>query len=144
MELEISRHRDQVDWSSPAVDPLDFPVPTIFECQTMKILARDHRTGEQQLVKALLKRGQGTHSAQSDNAYLLKKTISRSGDGQEKTWAAVVLVPASSGTRSSAGHESPVDAHWESTNRIVAIQVSSWRTLSHSNKQRLVQVGFEF
>lgn len=141
MELEVSRHRDNMDWSSDAVDPLEFPIPAIMKSQTRKIMARDHRTGEQHVVKALLR--QETH-ANNDHgsAYLLKRVVSKSEGCREKMWAAIVLQPASKEASSSTeSPKSPFDVHWETTTQIVTIRVCSWVDLPRLDRQRLVHVS---
>ena len=142
MDQEISRHRDHMDWSSPAVDPLEFPIPAILKSHRMKILARDHRTGEQHVVKALLRQERYT-SSKCHSAYLLKRAISKSGGGgREETWAAIVLRPVANETSSSGEQsKSPFGAVWETTTKIVAIRVCLWKSFPQLERQRLAQVG---
>lgn len=132
MELELSEHRDKCDRSSPAVSSLPFPIPTIFKSQTIKIMARDHRTGEQHVVQALMRR----ESENSVSAYLLKKVTSRSKESGEKTWAAVVLEPISN----KSSPTNPFGVYWKTSNKIVTVRVCAWTELSCCEKQRLMQV----
>ena len=140
MELELSQHRDKCDRSSPAVSSLPFPIPAIFRSRTMKIMARDHRTGEQHVVKALLRR-ESHNDAHHTSAYLLKKVMSRSEKGREKTWAAVVLEPISAkSSPTTAGRKSPFGVHWKTSNKIVTVRVCAWLEFSGVEKERLMQV----
>lgn len=137
VDHDVIRLVDEIDSDSPPADPLQFPVPTFLPCSRRKILAWDPRTGEKHAVKALVKRQPKNAFPVTETAYFLKTVLSRSGEGQETTWAAVVLQLE----RGDPHKKEPAKSRWTSTGNLVAIRVSSWKKLSVQNKQCLLQVS---
>ena len=140
-----------IDRSSPPADALEFPAPSLFLCRQVNVLAKDHRTGQRHLVKALVKTERtssytctSTNNGNGDCAYFLKQVVSRTDDGCAKIWAAVVLKAVISRYQNKdVTQRSPplFDLDWESTEKMVAIRVYSWQILDRKKKQKLAQVG---
>ena len=129
----------EIDFSSPAEELLEFPVPTISLCRRVNVLAKDHRNKGRHLIKALVKR-QPTFSRNYEYAYFLKRIISKSGNGGDTTWAAVVLKSLRGRYQAeSSVHRSPFDIEWESTDKIVTVRVCSWQNRTLQEKGTLFQ-----
>jgi hypothetical protein len=141
------RVADVIDQFSPPADALEFPTPSLFLCRQVNVLAKDHRTGQNHLVKALVKTEQSSYTCSNGNgdcAYFLKQLVSRTGDGCAKIWAAVVLKAVKSRHQNKGTTERSLplfDLDWESTEKMVAIRVYSWQFLDRQKKQKIVQVG---
>jgi len=135
MDLSTSQ-RDQVDWSSHAIAPLDFPTPNVsISSGPQKVFARDHRTGETHLIKVVM-----SSNRETERAYLLKQVLSVSHDRSEKTWAAVVLAPYSAPPTARGNDVDFVfDVNWQSTDEIFTVRVSSYKNLSALSRKRIIR-----
>lgn len=141
---ESEYHDEEEAWempaSGPAVRPLDFPSPAVHRCVRTCQHAVDHRSGLVFFLKNILVRvGQSRLTPPPDQAYLIKKRLSKSIYGDVRL--GVILRRVNATRRQSPltnlNEPNAPGAEWESTEEMVAIKVSSWEKMKHLRGRHL-------
>jgi len=119
--------------AGPAARPLEFPTPTVHRACRKTCRALDHRTGRiYKLNNVLLHSG----TKHPQEAYLIRKKIAKSIYGVVRI--CVVLKPRRKGEKNwELSEEDDRDVKWISTDRIVAIKISSWARMAQFHGRHL-------
>lgn len=130
-DCDPSLHYQDVEQSGFPVRPLEFPTPTVSDCELRTVPALDHRTGQSRLIENVLVRKRREPKTPFDRAYLIRKKICKTTYGSVRL--AVVL-----NTRDYSDEGPDVEeVPWKSTDELVAIKISCWSKLRQLRAQSL-------
>lgn len=120
--------------AGPAAHPLEFPTPTVHRACRKSFRALDHKTGHIHKLNNIVLRSSGT----TNEAYVIRKTIAKSIYGVIRI--GVVLKPRRQGSKTGGwvlNEEDDREVKWVSTNRRVAIKISSWEKMAQFRGKHL-------
>jgi len=132
--LHAALRYDDVAASGPPARPLDFPAPTVYRCEKVDILARDHRSGSIHSLKNVIIRSElDNFGRRSDVAYLVKKKLGKSVYGTIKLCIVLKrcepVIIREMEERQDSSPPSMVEEErieWESTDLKAVIKASEW------------------
>jgi hypothetical protein len=132
--LHAALRYEDVAASGPPARPLDFPAPTVYRCEKVNVLARDHRSGTVHSLKNVIIRSElDNFGRRSDVAYLVKKKLGKSVYGSIKL--CIVLKrchPEKTNETEDRRDSAPCSLmdeeriEWESTDLKAVVKASEW------------------
>lgn len=132
--LHASLHYNDVASSGPAARPLEFPTPTVYRCERIELVVKDHLSGTVHHLRNVIMK-HDSYGIRGDTAYLVKKKLGQSVYGSVRL--CIVLkrccrrkerqrVEESREDASASAVSSEEGVEWESTDRRAVIKASAW------------------